>query len=89
MTPEQPIRFAGSALGEYRHVCAFFHTQDEKYRMLLPFIKEGFDRGEKAFHCGPQAARRSSAQAKAGGDSRCGSRAEGPTGGQAMGKSIL
>jgi MEDS: MEthanogen/methylotroph, DcmR Sensory domain len=37
-------------LGEYRHVCAFFHTQDEKYRVLLPFIKEGFDRGEKAFH---------------------------------------
>ena len=50
MTPEQPICFAGSAFGEYRHVCAFFHTQDEEYRVLLPFIKEGIDRGEKAFH---------------------------------------
>jgi hypothetical protein len=47
---EQPIRLAGSALGDKRHVCAFFHTADEEYRVLLPFIKDGFDRGEKAFH---------------------------------------
>ena len=47
---EQPIRFAGSALGAQRHVCAFFHSADEEYRVLLPFIKEGFERGEKAFH---------------------------------------
>jgi hypothetical protein len=46
----QPVRFAGSVLGPKRHVCAFFHTQDEWYRILLPFIKEGFDRDEKAFH---------------------------------------
>ena len=47
---EQPIRFAGSTLGAYRHICAFFHTADEEYRVLLPFIKEGFERGERAFH---------------------------------------
>ena len=47
---ESSIRFAGSLLRSQRHVCAFFHTQDEEYRVLLPFIKEGFDRGEKAFH---------------------------------------
>jgi hypothetical protein len=46
----QPIRFAGSVLGAQRHVCAFFHNPDEEYRVLLPFIKEGFERGEKAFH---------------------------------------
>ena len=46
----QPIRFAGSMLGAQRHVCAFFHNPDEEYRVLLPFIKEGFERGEKAFH---------------------------------------
>jgi hypothetical protein len=46
----QPIRFAGSVLGEKRHVCAFFHNPGEEYRILLPFIKEGFERGEKAFH---------------------------------------
>jgi hypothetical protein len=48
--PEQPIRFAGSTLGAQRHVCAFFHSADEEYRVLLPFIKEGVERGEKAFH---------------------------------------
>ena len=47
---EQPIRFAGSTLGSYRHICAFFHTADEEYRVLLPFIKEGLERGERAFH---------------------------------------
>ena len=47
---EQPIRFAGSVLGEKRHICAFFHNADDEYRLLLPFIKEGFERGEKAFH---------------------------------------
>jgi hypothetical protein len=46
----QPIRFAGSVLGAKRHVCAFFHSPDEEYRVMLPFIKEGFERGEKAFH---------------------------------------
>jgi hypothetical protein len=46
----QPIRFAGSVLGAQRHVCAFFQSHDEEYRALLPFIKEGFDRGERAFH---------------------------------------
>jgi hypothetical protein len=46
----QPIRFGGSVLGAQRHVCAFFHHPDEEYRVLLPFIKEGFERGEKAFH---------------------------------------
>ena len=47
---EKVIRFAGSVLGARRHVCAFFHSPDEEYRVLLPFIKEGFERGEKAFH---------------------------------------
>jgi hypothetical protein len=37
-------------LGPRRHVCAFFHSPDEKYGVILPFIKEGFERAEKAFH---------------------------------------
>src|SRR5215470_6141932 len=45
----EPIRFAGSVLDRHRHVCAFFHSREEEYRVLLPFIKDGFDRGEKAF----------------------------------------
>ncbi|HEY2470505.1 MAG TPA: MEDS domain-containing protein [Terracidiphilus sp.] len=45
-----PIYFAGSQFGDQRHVCAFFHSPDEKYRVLLPFIKDGFDCGDRAFH---------------------------------------
>jgi MEDS: MEthanogen/methylotroph, DcmR Sensory domain len=37
-------------LGEKCHICTFFNSPDEEYRVLLPFIKEGFERGEKAFH---------------------------------------
>jgi hypothetical protein len=44
-----PIRLAGSVLDTQRHVCAFFHSRDEEYRVLLPFIRDGIDRGEKAF----------------------------------------
>ena len=47
---ENPIRFAGSELGAHRHICGFFRTPEEEYHLLLPFIKEGFERGEKAFH---------------------------------------
>src|SRR5688500_17432808 len=46
----QPVRLAGAALGRSRHVCAFFNSKDEEYRVLLPFIKEGFEQGDKAFH---------------------------------------
>ncbi len=46
----RPIPFAGSQLCEARHVCAFFNSADEEYRVLLPFIKDGFDCGDKAVH---------------------------------------
>ncbi len=45
-----PISLAGCELGEARHVCAFFHDSDEEYRVLLPFIKDGFECGDKAIH---------------------------------------
>jgi hypothetical protein len=45
-----PISLAGSQLGDIRHVCAFFNSDDEEYRVLLPFIKDGFECGDKAVH---------------------------------------
>ena len=45
-----PISLAGSQLGDVRHVCAFFNSEDEEYRVLLPFIKDGFECGDKAVH---------------------------------------
>jgi len=50
MKTTAPIPFAGSQLGEVRHVCAFFNSADEEYRVLMPFIKDGFESGHKAVH---------------------------------------
>jgi hypothetical protein len=49
-TAAAAISFAGSQLLETRHVCAFFNSDDEGYRVLLPFIKDGFECGDKAVH---------------------------------------
>jgi hypothetical protein len=48
--PEAPLHLAGRTLRQTRHVCAFFHSREEQNRVLMPFFKEGFDRGEKLFH---------------------------------------
>ena len=45
-----PVSLAGSQLREFRHVCAFFSSDEEEYRVLLPFIKDGFESGDKAVH---------------------------------------
>jgi MEDS: MEthanogen/methylotroph, DcmR Sensory domain len=45
-----PISLAGSQLSETRHVCAFFDNDEEEYRVLLPFIKDGLKSGDKAVH---------------------------------------
>lgn len=47
---KQTVRLAGAELTGYRHVCAFFHTPDDLYSTLLPFIKEGIEQRQKAFH---------------------------------------
>ena len=45
------LQIAPNALdGRNRHICAFFNDMDEHYRVLQPFIKDGFDQGDKAFH---------------------------------------
>lgn len=50
---EAPIPFAGSMLGAYRHVCAFFSSPQEEYDTLLPFVRDGLERGERAYHVLP------------------------------------
>jgi hypothetical protein len=50
MRTATPISFAGSELSETRHICAFFNSDEEEYRVLLPFIKDGFKCGHKAVH---------------------------------------
>jgi hypothetical protein len=50
MSQDKRVRLAGATLDRSRHVCAFFHSKKEEYRVLLPFVKEGFEQGDKAFH---------------------------------------
>ena len=41
---------AGEELRDHRHVCALVDGPDEADRLLLPFILEGFEQGDRAFH---------------------------------------
>jgi len=50
MATSHSVQFAGGTLGRQRHICAFFNSIDEEHRVLRPFFKDGFDRGEKATH---------------------------------------
>ena len=47
---DRPIRIGGTVLREQRQICAFFNSHADQYRVLLPFIKDGFECGEKAVH---------------------------------------
>jgi MEDS: MEthanogen/methylotroph, DcmR Sensory domain len=49
MTKRDPdVHLAGKMLAERRHACAFFNSREEEHRVLLPFIKETVDQGEKS-----------------------------------------
>jgi len=45
-----PVRIAGRTLTNYNHICAFFHTREERNKIVMPFFKDGYDQGEKIFH---------------------------------------
>jgi hypothetical protein len=46
-TSDRKINLAGIVLNGNRHLCAFFHSEDEEFRTLLPFIGDGLALGEK------------------------------------------
>ena len=48
-----PIPFARSMLREHRHVCAFFNSPKQEYDTLLPFVCDGINCGQRAFHVLP------------------------------------
>jgi hypothetical protein len=50
MVERREIKLAGASLGRSRHICAFFKDKDEEHRVLLPFIKDGFEEGDRGFH---------------------------------------
>jgi MEDS: MEthanogen/methylotroph, DcmR Sensory domain len=45
-----PIRFCGSVLRTYRHVCAFFQSVDDEYLCLLPFMRDGLAVGDRGVY---------------------------------------
>src|SRR5438270_1770653 len=47
---DHSVEFAGGVLGQHRHICAFFNSADEEHRVRGSFVKDGFGRGERAFH---------------------------------------
>src|SRR5437667_430423 len=49
-TGSRPVSIFGTALGHRPHICAFFSTPEERFRVLLPFIKEGLACGDKIVH---------------------------------------
>src|SRR5580765_8401495 len=44
------VRAGASVLGSLGHVCAFFQNREDEYRVLPPFIKEGFEQRDRPFH---------------------------------------
>src|SRR5712671_583411 len=44
------VNLFGENLDEGMHICTFFRTSAEKYRVLMPFIREGMEQGDRAFH---------------------------------------
>jgi hypothetical protein len=50
MTELPPVRIAGRTLSRHNHICAFFNSREERDRIVLPYLKEAYDQGEKLFH---------------------------------------
>lgn len=50
MSVSEAIHIGGRPLGNVRHICAFFHHKKQEHQSLIDFIKEGFERRERAFH---------------------------------------
>ncbi len=43
------VTLARSAVDRRCHVCAFFNSREDEYKVMLPFLKEGLEAGEKVF----------------------------------------
>src|SRR3981081_4617242 len=44
------VRLFCENLEEGMHICTFFRSSEERYRVLMPFIREGMEQGDRAFH---------------------------------------
>jgi hypothetical protein len=44
------VHLCGQDIHRPGHICAFFDSRDEEYSVLLPYLREGVDRGEKVLN---------------------------------------
>jgi hypothetical protein len=44
------VSLFGENLDDGMHICTFFRSSAEKYRVLMPFIREGMEQGDRALH---------------------------------------
>jgi hypothetical protein len=48
--PRATRGLGGLERSPHRHLCAFFDSADDEYRTLLPFVGDGLQAGQRAFH---------------------------------------
>src|ERR1044072_3921488 len=44
------VHLCGQDIHRPGHICAFFDSREEEYSVLLPYLREGVDRGEKVLN---------------------------------------
>jgi hypothetical protein len=49
MASERAVHIGQSDFAVPCHACAFFHSRDEEYDLLIPFAKDGLQAGERLF----------------------------------------
>lgn len=47
---DNSVNLAGALVRGSCHACAFFHSKEEEYDVLMPFITEGLAKGDRAVH---------------------------------------
>lgn len=50
MKIQNTVTICGETLTGPLHICAFFDSREEQYEILLPWIKEGIDKGEEVLN---------------------------------------
>lgn len=43
------VHLAGKKIRANQHVCAFFNSREDEYSVMLPFLREGLDHGDRCF----------------------------------------
>ncbi|HVD97737.1 MAG TPA: MEDS domain-containing protein [Cytophagaceae bacterium] len=48
MKIQQPLTLCGETFSTPMHICGFFDSEDERYDVILPYLKEGLENNEEA-----------------------------------------